>query len=315
MNQFISVSPDSRQPRTSARLCRGSFPRPVLRNAFTLIELLIVIVIIAILASLLTVGVNKAIQFSRQVGVKTEMAQIELALANAARELGSVPYIPSGIILRDDLNYTPTPTTTPEEARLMAASQRLLQMMFPGLFVLDTPGVFVPVDWNSNRSLDVHYLYADRAWVFFLGGMPSPSGPDGFNRAGNPILTGGKRKGPFYDFKPTRLVPGPGGFYYYKDSWEKNVPLLVYNNISRDPTAADSDKPLLPFPMPGRYLQASNKLYNPKGYQIISAGKDGVFGVNQTRPILFNGYTDSDITGGADDQANFADSLLAKPVD
>ena len=301
MNQFISVSPDSRQPRTSARLCRGSFPRPVLRNAFTLIELLIVIVIIAILASLLTVGVNKAIQFSRQVGVKTEMAQIELALANAARELGSVPYIPSVIILKDDLSYD---TTNPIEA----ASQRLLQMMFPGLSA--------PVDWNNNGNLtDIAILSADRAWVFFLGGIPSASGPDGFNRAGNPNLPGGKRKGPFYDFKTTRLVPGPGGFYYYKDSWEKNVPLLVYNNISRDPTAADSDKPLLPFPMPGRYLQAGNKLYNPKGYQIISAGKDGVFGVNQTRPILFKGYTDADTTGGADDQANFADSLLAKPVD
>ena len=300
MNQFISVSPDSRQPRTSARLCRGSFPRPVLRNAFTLIELLIVIVIIAILASLLTVGVNKAIQFSRQVGVKTEMAQIELALANAARELGSVPYIPSVIILKDDLSYD---TTNPIEA----ASQRLLQMMFPGLSA--------PVDWNNNGTVDMATLNADQAWVFFLGGIPSASGPDGFNRGPNPTVALGKRKGPFYDFKPTRLNKLANGFYTYRDGWEakSGIGMVVFNNISRDPAALDLDRPSTLYP--GRYLQAGNKLYNPKGYQIISAGKDGVFGVNQTRPILFKGYTDADTTGGADDQTNFAESVLAKPVD
>ncbi len=271
------------------------------RGAFTLVELLIVIAIIAVLASLLTVGVQRAIQFSRQVSVKTEMSQIELALANAARELGSVPYIPSQIILRDDLTYD---TTDP----IQAASQRLLQMMFPGL-----SGT---VNWNGNASTtDVATLNADQAWVFFLGGIPSLSGGDGFNRGTNPTVAGGKRKGPFYDFKPDRLILQANGFFTYRDSWKANsgIGMIVYNNISRDPTAADLDRPSVLFP--GRYLQAANKLYNPKGYQILSAGKDGLFGVNQTRPVLFKGYTDADVTGGADDQANFAESVLSKPVD
>ncbi len=286
--------PNSFTPATSMPRCAHS------RKAFTLIELLIVIAIIAILASLLTVGVSRAIQFSRQVGVKTEMAQIELALANAARELGSVPYIPSQIILRDDLTYD---TTDP----VQAASQRLLQMMFPGLSA--------PVDWNSNGAVDLATLTADQAWVFFLGGIPSASGPDGFNRGSNPTVAGGKRKGPFYDFKPTRLLKQANGFYTYRDAWEaqSGIGLIVYNNISRDPTALDLDRPSVQYP--GRYLLAGNKLYNPKGYQIISAGKDGIFGVNQTRPVLFKGYSDADLTGGADDQANFAVSVLAKPVD
>lgn len=302
---FPLTSPRFRtiRPMLTPSTLSGSSRSPFVpsRKAFTLIELLVVIAIIAILASLLTVGVQRAIQFSRQVGVKTEMAQIELALANAARELGSVPYIPSVIILKDDLSYD---TTIPVEA----ASQRLLQMMFPGLSA--------PVDWNANGSVDGATLTADQAWVFFLGGIPYASGPDGFNRnPANPTVALGKRKGPFYDFKPTRLIKLPNGFYIYRDSWEakSGIGMIVYNNISRDPAAFDLDRPSTLYP--GRYLQAGNKLYNPKGYQIISAGKDGVFGVNQTRPVLFNGYTDADTTGGADDQANFAESVLAKPVD
>ncbi len=298
MKMLIPVSTTVHPTGSPSPLRRAPLRRSFGRKAFTLIELLVVIMIISILASLLVVGVNKAINFSRQVGVKTEMAQIELALANAARELGNVPYIPSGIILRDDLNYD---TTDP----IQASSQRLIQMMFPG--------ITGPVDWNSNgNTTDVTTLLADQAWVFFLGGVPYPTGPDGFNRGANPTLLGGKRKGPFYDFKPTRLIKMPNGFYTYVDNWEAKtkVPLLVYNNISRDPSAADFDKPS---GAPGRYLQTATKLFNPKGYQIISAGKDGVFGVNQSRPAIFNGY--GDIGDGADDQANFSDSVLAKPVD
>jgi len=285
---------------TLSRTSHQKFPNQGVwgRKAFTLIELLIVIAVISILASLLVVGVNKAINFSRQVGVKTEMAQIELALANAARELGNVPYIPSGIILRDDLAYD---TTDP----IQASSQRLVQMMFPG--------ITAPVDWNANgNTTDVTPLTADQAWVFFLGGVPYSSGPDGFNRGANPTLAGGKRKGHFYDFKPTRLIKKPNGFYTYVDSWEAKtkVPLIVYNNISRDPSALDHAKPT---GGPGRYLQTATKLFNPKGYQIISAGKDGVFGIPPARPLVFNGY--GDIGDGADDQANFSDSVLAKPVD
>lgn len=303
MKMLIPVSSRNHflDPRSNLnRVSPPAFPGARLsgRKAFTLIELLVVIMIISILASLLVVGVNKAINFSRQVGVKTEMAQIELALANAARELGNVPYIPSGIILRDDLNYD---TTDP----IQATSQRLVQMMFPG--------ITGPVDWNANGiTTDVTPLAADQAWVFFLGGVPYSTGPDGFSRGANPTLAGGKRKGPFYDFKPTRLIKQANGFYTYVDAWEAKtkVPLLVYNNISRDPSAPDLDKPS---GGPGRFLQTATKLFNPKGYQIISAGKDGVFGIPPARPLVFNGY--GDIGVGSDDQANFSDSVLAKPVD
>lgn len=305
MKMLIPVSTTCHlvEPRTP--MSRVSSPVSFVRKAFTLIELLVVIAVIAILASLLVVGVNKAINFSRQVGVKTEMAQIEVALANAARELGNVPYIPSRIRLYEDL--TDTNVSDP-------GSLRLLQMMFPGA---------TQVDWNLNgptpnatADSDPSYtLNAAQSWVFFLGGMKVNGEYVGFARGNNPAdISSTKRKGPFYDFKKARIKPNGT----YLDSWEKNV-LLVYANISRDPASADIDNPGSAFP--GRYFSSTTKLFNSKGYQIISAGKDGVFGVSKARifgttiPIVFNGYGDLETPGGSDDQANFSDSVLAKPVD
>lgn len=331
MKMLIPVSNTCRSVESRTTLSRAShqkFPNQGVwgRKAFTLIELLIVIAVISILASLLVVGVNKAINFSRQVGVKTEMAQIELALANAARELGNVPYIPSRITLYEDLDVS----ITEDKSHSIndPGSLRILQMMFPGCS---------QIDWNqngiqSNKTIDAvpinptnpYILNADKSWVFFLGGMQKNGEPIGFARGTTPNdLISTKRKGPFYDFKNTRL--NKAAPYTYLDSWEKNV-LLVYNNISKDPsnislTLDNPDSTKYPY----RYYSSSNpaKLFNPKGYQIISAGKDGRFAKSQSGfgpapgyvPILFRGYGDVDNEGGSDDQANFSDSVLAKPVD
>lgn len=329
------------------RPIRGGLSRPLAarnRKAFTLVEVLMVIGIIAILAAMATYGVNNALNASRRASTKQEMAQIEIALANATRELGDIHTIPSIIALHEDIrryaNNDP--------------SYRQLKMMFSGITNDPTnePNGKWLVDWNGDNSISNDpnpiILKGDQAWVFFVGGIPRASGPDGFSRDSNPALLSDKKKGPYFDFKQHRLVK-KNGFYSYLDYWEKNV-YLVYNNYSKSPTAEELcfDSPIpdtFLTPSLGKtpyryYLSLSPaKLHNPKTYQIISAGKDGIFGTKLSgysnfrfdessgsfvyqpsgsappRPIVFNGYGDGDTTGGADDQANFSDSPLAKPID
>ena len=52
-------------------------------SAFTLVELMIVIAIIGILASLATVGVMKALEKGKMVAARTEISQLEAAIAAA----------------------------------------------------------------------------------------------------------------------------------------------------------------------------------------------------------------------------------------
>jgi len=311
------------------RPIRGGLSRPLAarsRKAFTLVEVLVVITIIAILASMVTLGVNRAILFSRQVSVKAEMSQLELALANAARDLNNVNFIPSQIILREDMVYD---TTSGQEQ----ASLGILRSMFPSLpdpVMLGTAVIdFDGNPANCNRTV----LTAEQAYVFFLGGIPSKddpigspalTGPNGFP---NPTF-GGKQKGPYYDFKPNRLVKRANGFYTYTDAWENSnySPYVVFNNIGKTVGPTYIDPPFLrtnsnwpglasegPFVLnaPNRFLKTGTQFQNPKGYQIISAGKDGKFGGAVSG--VFSGYGDAG--DGADDQANFADSLLGKPID
>jgi hypothetical protein len=54
----------------------------------------------------------------------------------------------------------------------------------------------------------------------------------------------------------------------------------------------------------------------PKGYQIYSAGKDGVWGT-YSATSAFNGLLVNDLStgkGGEDDQCNFSESPLGKPI-
>lgn len=280
-------------------------PRASARGGFTLIELMMVIAIIAVLATLITYGVNRALLFARQVGTKTEMSQIETALANAAKDLGGVPYIPSRITLYEDL----TDGTATDQASI-----NLLGKMFPG---------YTNIDWNNDGTIsntDATVFGADKAWVFFLGGMQSGGVPIGFAKGTSPNnLTATNRKPVHYDFKLSRL--NQKGNYTYLDYWEKEV-LIVYSNMAKNPTSAtlNADNPDAT-KFPSRYYKSKTPavLFNNKGYQILSAGKDGLFGTAQsgfasgTIPNLFVGYGDLGV--GADDQANFSDSLLGKPID
>jgi len=287
-----------------------STTRPaVARGGFTLIELMIAVLIISILATLVTLGVSKAMSYAKQVATKTEMGQIEQALGVAAIEMGRVPYIPSAIVLKKIPSLYGTST-------LDSLSKRVLTQMFPKW--TDA----VPASWPEVT------LGPDQAYIFFLRGIDG----SGFSAsAQDPCASGGKRFGPYFEFKANRLVPGNGGLPKYKDYWENsNAHLIVYSQMMvGQPTFNASNIYDGKFDeisgYPRRQIQAFNpatkvgKYFMPKGYQIFSAGKDGGWGTypdNLPAPgnppaNVFNGLL---LGLGEDDQSNFADEPHGKPI-
>ncbi len=261
------------------------------RSAFTLIELLIAILIIGILATLVTLGVSKAMTYAKQVATKTEMGQIEQALGVAAIEMGRVPFIPSYLIL------LPTPAAYDNyignDKAFADMSRRVLTQMFP-----KWGAGLKPASWGQAK------LGADQAFVFLLRGKEG----NGFSATdGDPCASGGKRFGPYYEFKSERLNMSQNGFAQYRDYWDNpGSNLVVYSQMMVGQSSSPAGE--IPTSYPGRQFQAANKYFMPKGYQILSAGKDGKWG---TYPPIFTGNLLGD---GEDDQSNFADENHGKPV-
>ena len=59
-------------------------------SAFTLVEILIVIAIIGVLVSLVSVGVMTALEKGKSVAARTEISQLESAIAAAKQNFGGV---------------------------------------------------------------------------------------------------------------------------------------------------------------------------------------------------------------------------------
>jgi len=289
--------------QTKTRVKRG-------RGGFTLVELLIAILIIGILVTLVTLGVSKAMSYAKQVATKTEMAQIEQALGVAAIEMGRVPYIPSYFVLFQTPNeyeaaISPLPAGPVKDYLQM--SYRTLKQMFP--------------NWTSASWAKGQVLNPEQAYVFFLRGRDGT----GFSKGPDPwsSTATGKKFGPYFEFDLKRLEKDVAGnvlpYPRYRDYWDNKLAfLVVYSQmmVGSNPTGAVRiDEPSGTAPsFPRRQFQSTGKYYMPKGYQIFSAGKDGEWGTIGYNLIPFDGLVKN--AGGleSDDQANFSESPLGKPI-
>jgi general secretion pathway protein G len=301
---------------------QATTPRAVSRSGFTLVELLVVILIIAILVALAAAALFGVLRKAPEVQARTEIGQFEIALMAARNSLRGVQYLPSRLKLHEDNSYT---TTDPDDVATVA----FLKKVWPNINLTPSPGPFpvVPaplggpgIDWNGNGQIDAGsvLLEGEQCLVFWLGGIPNPAGPGvrGFNS--DPTIPGANGNGtfnqPFFtDFKSTRLVPGNGGFFAYADPFNTG---RVYAYFTSYP----------PFPATGAYnvtdcmslgvapyQSSATTFINPSGFQIISAGKDGVFGPGGVwNPS--NGYGPwTTLNPGGDDLANFSQSVLGSP--
>jgi prepilin-type N-terminal cleavage/methylation domain-containing protein len=307
------------------------------RGGFTLIEILIVITIIALLVALLLPAVFAALKKGPETQTGIEIGQMSTGIENFKRHY-HVDFIPSTIILDETCVYNslaPAPPTA-----LETFSKAYLRKVF-GPRINLTPTTATPpgpgIDWNGNGTIDPtpYTLEGEQCLVFFLGGIPLSGGGSfsvtGFsNNPTNPADSSMSftRVTPFFEFQSIRLVPmgssttTTGGFLTYQDAYNSGTPYAYFsrsttpNSYTVTDCATITGGPVAPY-LDFTSTAASTRYMNPNSFQIISAGRDGLFGGGSASPPP-TGIT-WPVTGwpagnvGADDQANFSRSLLGAP--
>jgi prepilin-type N-terminal cleavage/methylation domain-containing protein len=252
-------------------------PRP----AFTLLELMVVILIVVLLAGLLLSAVTKVLIYTDEVRTVSEIGQLSQALEAFRLEFGLYP--PSSIILIENGAYD-------RAIPAQAYSASYLERMFPGIDL--TAGH----DWNGNGISDPPYaLEGHEALVLFLGGPPYASlnrAPGGWHtdktaptRPPTPTAT---RLGPFYEFNVGKLVawnPAKHLWGGYADPYGTPYAYFLardtsFNNYTNDCSSLVGSH-FVPY-----FTSASGtapnliiKYHRPDKFQLISAGRDRLFGI------------------------------------
>ncbi len=143
--------------------------------AFTLVELLIVVTIIAILVALLTAGIFGFIGMGNEVRNQSEINQLSIAVQNFKNKYGGNP--PSLLYLSNNLaDYTnPIPTdpvngwptflsTGIQRKNLVDESSGYITRFWPRIG-------WIGINWSGTGG-GPWVLYGDQCLVFFLGGIP-----------------------------------------------------------------------------------------------------------------------------------------------
>ncbi len=214
------------------------------RAGFSLVEIMVVIVIIAILAALLLPVLTSTIKSGQVGAARSEIAQVDVSIAAARRDLGyggvDLPFIPSALVLCDNWShYTTPPMGTADDIKdLLQPSQIFLQKMFgKNIGASGTGHLSGNLDWNGNGTVDnPTLLLGDQVLWFILGGIPSGGGASGFaSNPADPTMTvgssgAGNRKGPYFDFAPGRLVTSYS--YTNTSGTTQNIQFVPWNGNS-----------------------------------------------------------------------------------
>jgi prepilin-type N-terminal cleavage/methylation domain-containing protein len=198
-------------------------PADARRGAFTLVELMIVIVIIGALMALTAPALMRAFGAARDTQVRTEISQLETAINAFKTTYGVEP--PSRIVLCQlavdwdpvNTNFRLAGDTSPFKASRdeISRSRAIIRRIWPQFDFSLARDLNGPTD----ASTDPIVLNAAQCLTAFLGGVRENNGFVGFAKNPvNPFATGGAREGPFFEFRGERVVvPSYGGFPVYLD--------------------------------------------------------------------------------------------------
>jgi len=319
-------------------------------SAFTLVELLIVIAIIGILASLATVGVMKALDRGKSVSARLEIGQLEAGISAAKTDLGNVEVLPSILKLYRSKSAFETAANSINLGTLQPldpiakSSWMFLTKAFGKTISGESDGTSADVlEWfgaDRNTTTGVLISQAGSYWpgntanpvtlqgmevlVFLLGGIPA------FDNAANKVTFQGfssarlnpcevkpnsnlKRKGPYYEFDTTRIGWTKLNNYTAGVYAYKNPYDGYYAYFASPDYKTFSNNPMVFNGIslyPFRTGTGLNPYINPKTFQIISQGKDQTFGAGGIYAAGAGDYTLGGV--GYDDMANFAPDILGK---
>ena len=243
------------------------------RNAFTLIELLIVIAIIGILIGFLVPAVSGALKRARVTSVRAEISQLETAIGKFRSVYNMDP--PSQITL-----YGLASGWTGD-----ANSRALIRQLWPQFnFAIDRD-----INGDGTAGDAPITLTSGECLVFFLGGISTTNivgnigSCTGFSKnPADPLARGGTREAPLFEFLPNRFTDAgtANGFPEYRDPLPtQTMPYLYFSAYDGTgyATAGEFGAPGLTEP----YRQgttATSGYWKPNSYQIISPGYDRAYG-------------------------------------
>jgi len=305
------------------------FPLRRKPRAFTLVEMLTVIIIIGILASLMLVAFGAARNRTRIATIKVEISELAMVFERYRQEHGEYPPDFSGVADSD---------TSPGGIREVArqAVLRHLRKRFPRYRLIGTVDqqwqAFALDVWNATRPVSApafpsgdpgmptatdRGLYVTEfdpraAIVFWLGGLPATFGSTeltGFNMNPTaPFAVGGNRTPRLFEFSSDRLG--------YANNWlagNAQASIPIYGSFCTD------RQPIMEEQFAGRtsacpyyYFRAypgsvgyywlypvrpygdsrnNGQWMNRDSFQIVSAGLDGGFGAtgNDQPPVYPSG--------------------------
>ena len=205
------------------------------RNAFTLIEILVVITIIGILMSLILPAINGVRRRARVAQVKSEISTLESAIASYKAEFGIEPPGSLRLYATPAGWNTPIPGNAVDES-IRSRSRAYLRQLWPQ-FDFNTALTMSAPFYVDSASNDCKELNGAECLVFFLGGVrdaATGTTMNGFSKSPtNPFSpSGSNRVKPFFDFNPARLVDKDvDGFFEYVDPLpSQSSPYLYFSS-------------------------------------------------------------------------------------
>lgn len=265
------------------------------RAAFTMIELLIVVAIIAVLVALMTGGVMRVLALGQRTEVSSDIMKMDQSLKIAMQKYNGITFLPSQLRLRNSMS------TYNASDSLDRQTLGALRAMFGKRFTSST----ATLNWGVP---DGTVLDGAECLVFYLGGMIEGGRAVGFAAdpqnptAATTTTTGKERIGPFFEFKTNRLSvrsgrSAPSYLDPYGTAYAYFGPLSANNYVD-----TDAHMGVAPYFDPG----PPKNYLNPNTFQIVSAGPNRAFGAGGS----WNPKTGATDDATRDNLTNFSQSEL-----